>query len=111
MIRNSVVLPEPEGPSSARSSPLPTFKSTLSSAVNAPNFFTIFLTSIVTWNLPFVQPPFEHGLHQQRHRVGLAADVTRDHRHRAKLAHGAGVAQQYAIKQPPLDIGQSDAEE
>src|SRR6476660_90339 len=140
MIRSSVVLPEPEGPSSANNSPSPTFKSTLSSAVNAPNFFTIFLTSIVTWNVPFVQPPFEDGLHhqcdqrqhgqqgrdrerryelifivedldQERHGVGLAADVARDHRHRAELTHGAGIAQQYAIQQAPLDIGQSDAEE
>ena len=48
MIRSSVVLPEPEGPSSASNSPFATFRSTPSSAVNAPNFFTIFLTSIVT---------------------------------------------------------------
>src|SRR3954452_3606494 len=140
MIRSSVVLPEPDGPSSASNSPLPTFRSTLSSAVNAPNFLTMFLTSMVTRGLSFVQTPFEHGLHdqrdqrqhreqrcnrkrryelilivenlnQQRHGVGLAADMARYDRHRAELAHGARVAQQYAIQQPPFDIGQSDAEE
>ena len=48
MIRSSVVLPEPDGPSSASNSPLPTFRSTSSSAAKAPNFFTMFLTSMVT---------------------------------------------------------------
>ena len=52
MIRSSVVLPEPDGPSSASNSPLPTFRSTLSSAVKAPNFLTMFLTSMVTWVVP-----------------------------------------------------------
>src|SRR5439155_16435603 len=70
MIRNSVVLPDPDGPSSASNSPLPTFRSTLSSAANAPNFLTMFLTSMVTWivlwNLCFVQTLFENGLHDQR---------------------------------------------
>ena len=66
MIRSSVVLPEPDGPSSASNSPLATFRSTLSSAANAPNFFTIFLTSIVTRILPFVQTPLENGLRHQR---------------------------------------------
>src|SRR5262245_33697210 len=116
MIRSSVVLPEPDGPSSASNSPSPTFRSTLSSAAKLPNFFTIPLTSIVTWNLSFVQPPLENRLHhqgdqrqhgqqrgdrerryelifivedldQQRHGVGLAADVARHDRHRAELAH------------------------
>src|SRR6185295_12057843 len=144
MIRNSVVLPEPDGPSSASNSPLPTLRSTLSSAAKVPNFLTIFLTSMVTWvvpwRLPFVQSPFENGLHdqrdqgkhrqqrgnrkrrheliliiedldQQRHGVGFAADMAGHHRYRAELAHGAGVAQQHTIQQAPFDIGQSDAEE
>src|SRR6476620_5389387 len=72
MIRSSVVLPEPDGPSSASNSPSPTFRSTLSSAVKAPNFFKMFLTSIVTGNLSFVQPPLENGLRhhgdQRQHR-------------------------------------------
>ena len=42
----------------------------------------------------------------QRHGVGLAADVARDHRHRAELAHRAGVAQDHAVEQPPVDVGQ-----
>src|SRR3978361_642984 len=111
MIRNSVVLPEPEGPSSASNSPLPTFRSTPSSAAKAPNFFTMFLTSIATRDLSFVEMPFENGFgdqrdqrqhrqqrgdrerryelifivenfDQQRHGVGLAANVSRDHRNR-----------------------------
>src|SRR3954454_13758061 len=104
MIRKSVVLPEPEGPSSASNSPSPTFRSTPSSAAKLPNFFTILLISIATRDLPFVQMPFENGfcyqrdqgqhrqqrgdrerghelilviedLNQQRHGVGFAADV------------------------------------
>src|SRR5438067_3588454 len=69
MILSIVVLPEPDGPSSANNSPSPTFRSTSSSAAKLPNFFTMFLTSIVTWiclwDLSFVQPPFEDGLHHQ----------------------------------------------
>ena len=45
----------------------------------------------------------------QRHRVGLAADVAGDHRDRAELAHRARVAQQHAVEQAPLDVGQRDA--
>src|SRR3954452_2005546 len=140
MIRNSVVLPEPDGPSSASNSPLATLRSTSSSAVNAPNFFTMFLTSIATRNLSFVELPFEDGFrdqrdqrqhgqqrsnrerrhelifiiedfNQQRHGVGLAADVPGYHRYRAELAHRARVAQQYAIQHAPFDVRQSDAEE
>src|SRR5205085_12476195 len=103
MMRSSVVLPEPEGPSSASSSPLSTRRSTLSSAVKSPKRLTMFLTSMVTM-MPF-QTAFEHDLdhqrdqrehgqkrsdrkrryelvfvvedfNQQRHGVGLAADVT-----------------------------------
>src|ERR1700716_1657775 len=103
MTRSSVALPDPDGPSSASNSPLPTLRSTPSSAANAPNFFTMFLTSIATRE-SLVQMPFENGfcqqrdqrqhgqqgsdregraelifvvenLNQQRHGVGLAADV------------------------------------
>src|SRR6266436_4886141 len=103
MIHSSVVLSEPDGPSSASNSPLATYLSTRSSAANAPNFFTIFLTSI-TRKLPFVQLPLENrfrhqgnqrqhcqqrrdrarryelifiieDFNQQRHGVGLAANV------------------------------------
>src|SRR3954467_1759306 len=70
MIRSNVVLPEPDGPSSASNSPLATLRSTLSSAAKAPNFLTMFLTSMVTghvlWGLSFVEAPFQHRLHDQR---------------------------------------------
>src|SRR3954469_24554423 len=140
MIRSSVVLPEPDGPSSASNSPSATLRSTSSSAAKPPNFFTMLRTSIATGELSFVQMPFENGLcqqcdqrqhgqqrrdrerryelvfvvenlDQQRHGVGLAANVSGYHRYRAELAHGAGVAQQHAIQHAPFDIGQSDAEE
>src|SRR4051812_10387577 len=132
MIRNSVVLPEPEGPSSASNSPLPTFRSTLSRAAKAPNFLTMFLTSMVMRDLSFVQTTLENGLHdqrdqrqhrqqrrnrkrrhelifiienldQQRHGVGLTANMPRHHRHRAELAHRARIAEQYAVEQAPFD--------
>src|SRR5258708_21864289 len=45
MIRSNVVLPEPDGPSSATSSPDSTLRLTLCNAANAPNFFVMFLTS------------------------------------------------------------------
>src|SRR3954471_5314731 len=66
MIRSSVVLPEPEGPSSASNSPWPTFRSTSSSAAKLPNFLTMFLTSMVTRSLTFVQTSLENGFHDQR---------------------------------------------
>ena len=47
----------------------------------------------------------------QRHRVGLPADMARDHRDRAELAHRARVADHHAVEQPPLDVGQRDAKE
>src|SRR5437868_2530589 len=133
MIRSSVVLPEPDGPSSASNSPLATFSSTSSSAVKAPNRFTIFLISIATQNLSFVKLPFEEGFrdqrdqrqhgqqrgdrkrrhklifiiedfNEQRHGVGLAADVSRYHRNRAEFAHRPRVAQQHAIQHAPFDV-------
>src|SRR5436305_6332062 len=143
MIRSSVVLPEPEGPSSASNSPWATLRSTLSSAAKLPNFLTMSLTSMVTWFVPwflsFVEAALEHGLHdqrdqrqhrqqrrnrkrrhelifivenldQERHGVGLAADMARHHGDRAELAHGASVAQQHTIQQAPFDIGQGNAE-
>ncbi len=47
----------------------------------------------------------------QRHRVGQAADVARDDRDRAELAHRAGVAEQHAVEQAPLDVRQRHAPE
>ena len=43
----------------------------------------------------------EH-LDMERHGVGLAADMARDDRDRAELAHRAGAAQDDAVKQAPL---------
>src|SRR3569623_1233286 len=105
MIRSSVVLPEPDGPSSASNSPACTSSLTLSSALNAPNCLTRLRTSIVTSGVSF-QSSFKDSLgdqchprqqcqqgrdrkrcrelvlvvknlDEQRHRVGLAADVAR----------------------------------
>ena len=42
----------------------------------------------------------------QRHGVGQAADMAGDHRDRAELAHGAGIAQQHAVEQAPFHVGQ-----
>src|SRR3569833_2231764 len=122
MIRSSVVLPEPEGPSSASNSPSLTLRSTPSRAAKPPNFLTRFLTSMVICGVSLVQMTFQNGLGDQRdqgqhrqqrgnreggdelvlvvenldqqwHRVGLAADMAGDDRDRAALAHCAGVAE------------------
>ena len=42
----------------------------------------------------------------QRHGVGLAPNVSRNHRHGTKFAHGAGIAQNDAINQAPFHVGQ-----
>ena len=47
----------------------------------------------------------------QRHGVRLAANVAGDNRHRAELAHCAGVAEDDAIQQRPFDVRQRDAPE
>ena len=47
----------------------------------------------------------------ERQRVGPAADVARDDRDRAELAHRARVAQDDAVEQAPLDLRQRDAQE
>ena len=47
----------------------------------------------------------------QRHRVGQPADVARHHRHRAKLTHRPRIAQDHAVQQAPLDVGQRHAKE
>src|ERR1700733_7583259 len=60
MTRSSVVLPEPDGPSSATSSPDSTLRLTLSSAVKLPNFFVILRTStLITFSTGFF--PYRHG--------------------------------------------------
>src|ERR1017187_10310603 len=56
IVRNKVVLPEPDGPSSATSSPDSTLRLTLSSAVKSPNFFVAFLTSTLMQNFNPIFP-------------------------------------------------------
>ena len=46
----------------------------------------------------------------QRQRVGQPSDVARDDRHGAELAHRAGVAENDAVEQAPLDVRQRHAE-
>ena len=47
----------------------------------------------------------------ERHRVGLAAHVARDHRHGAELADGARREQDDAVEQAPADVRQRHAAE
>ena len=47
----------------------------------------------------------------QRHGVGQAAYMAGDDRDRAELAHGARIAQEHAVEQAPFDVGQRHAEE
>ena len=53
MIRSSVVFPDPDGPSSARSEPDPTSRLTLFKAVNAPNCLLTFRMLILICQNPF----------------------------------------------------------
>ena len=53
MSRSSVVLPDPDGPSSARSSPPPTSRSTSSTAVNEPKRLVTPRTVILILDIPF----------------------------------------------------------
>ena len=50
-------------------------------------------------------------LYVQRHRVGKAANMSAQHRHRAEFTHRARVAQEHAIEQTPFDTRKRDAEE
>src|SRR4051812_35204330 len=118
-MRSNVVLPDPEGPSSATSFPRGTLRSTLSRTLVAPNVLVILEAWMLMRSrsaagvLPFDQR-FEHQgengqqrqqgrhgkrrdevvlvvkyLHVQRHRVRLAPDVSAHDRHRAEFAHRA----------------------
>src|SRR5262245_59366574 len=51
IIRKSVVLPEPEGPSSATNSPVSTLKLTSLSAAKLPNFFPMLRISMLILSL------------------------------------------------------------
>src|SRR5215212_5829796 len=140
--RRSVVLPEPEGPSSARSSPWATDRPTDFNATKSSKRLVRSMASMLmdvpvaaTGELPFEQAlrgKCEQGQHgekrcdregggeiifivqnfdMQRHGVGVAANMAGYHGDCPELAHGAGIAQQHAIKQPPADVGKGDTEE
>src|SRR5215207_3444003 len=141
MMRRSVVLPEPEGPSSAKSSPCATdrptdFRATKSSKRLVRSIASMLMNGPVaaTGELPFEQAlrskseQRQHGkkrcdregggevvlivqnFDMQRHGVGMTADMPGYHGNRPEFAHGAGIAQQHAVKQAPADVGKSDAE-
>src|SRR5664280_2191167 len=55
MIRSNVVLPDPDGPSSATNSPVATFRLTSSSALKSPNFLLMLRTSML---MPVPLRPF-----------------------------------------------------
>src|SRR4051812_32029239 len=144
MMRRSVVLPDPDGPSRASSSPARTSTETPRSAAVSPNSFAMPATRI---SMPVpgsmgrspgervaVSPLQERlgckrddgqeseersdgksrdevvliveNLNVKRHGVGHPADVSGDDRHRAELAHGAGIAEQNTVKQRPANVGQ-----
>ena len=145
--RSSVVLPEPDGPSSAISSPERMSSETscsagkrsnslrtLSTRTSIPKSFravsgrglprdrrrsairaTVFSTSVTSASTASSEATAKaageivlvvEDFDMQRHGVGLAANVARHHRHRAELAHGAGIAEQHAVEQAPFDVGQ-----
>src|SRR3954471_20918989 len=70
MIRSSVVLPEPEGPRSAVSLPLLTERLTSASAVYCPKVLRRLWAStlIRKSGCPFLCPPLNQALEQQRHQ-------------------------------------------
>ena len=140
MMRSSVVLPEPEGPSSATSSP----EFDLEAHVVDRGELAEALGDVADLDAhdrsSFEVSRFDDGLHDQRHqreerqqrrarerarevvfvvedldvqrqRVGHAADVARHDRHRAELAHRARVAEDDAVEQAPLHVGQRHAPE
>src|SRR4051812_35511398 len=78
MMRSSVVLPHPDGPSRATSSPSATVKLMSFSAANRPNAFAISRTSMAMWRRcrelggklrcgRLRQPPLDDRLHRQGH--------------------------------------------
>ena len=150
MMRRSVVLPEPDGPSNATSSPEGIFRADIVERGKLPEF----LRDMFRFDAHAICPspfqrrgfrqltprsPFDNSLDQQggqsqqgqqgrhrecgrelvfvvknfdvqRHGIGASANMAGDHRHRAELAHGAGIAQDHAIEQSPFDVGQAHAE-
>src|ERR1700730_17238134 len=66
MMRRSVVLPEPDGPSSAINSPELTSRLTLSRAVKAPNRLVTSCKAIFMGSLLVPRAAFQHHLGDQR---------------------------------------------
>src|SRR5688500_3538634 len=132
--RSSVVLPEPEGPSSATSSPSGMSTVTPASAGNSPNAFWT-LSMLTRMGLPFeerlendrdqrdadqdrrdrerglVLEVVVEDLDVQRDGVRLAADVTGDDRDRAELADRARGAEDRAVRERPPHVRQRDPAE
>src|SRR5688572_9620336 len=74
IMRNVVVLPQPEGPRRQTTSPAETFKSTSRTATKSPNVFVTFLSSMVDMNPPSPldraegDPAQEMVLQEERHQ-------------------------------------------
>src|SRR5258706_6978398 len=127
MTRSSVVLPDPEGPSSASNSPVCTSRLTSRSAENVPNCFDRLRTSMVIVLFlirdgPGPDDTLEHqryqrqqcqqrshrkcggkvvfvvkDFHMQWHGVGAAADMSGNDRYCTEFAHRARVAEDRAV--------------
>src|SRR6185437_15595949 len=121
-MRSRDVLPDPEGPSSARNSPSATARLMSFSATVLPKHLHSACTVTFTARLRHVvKPPFQKGFHRQRderkqrqqprngkgadpviiveqgfnlqrHGHGLTANVAGDHGNRAEFAHRARIA-------------------
>src|SRR5689334_18203600 len=79
MMRSSVVLPQPDGPSKAVNSPAGKFSVTSFSATKSPNRLLMFLTSIAIISslllmlvqrlqIQILRAPLDKGLERQRHQ-------------------------------------------
>src|SRR5215510_13760313 len=87
MIRSSVVLPDPDGPSNASSCPLGTSRVTSSRARNRSNRLLTLRTVMLMGLLRFGElspgPPFEGGLDEQ----GDEGEQREQRRHRERPGH------------------------
>ena len=136
MIRSSVDLPEPLGPSSAVSDPSGTSSETSSRATKSPKRLVTFETVIMRLPPPFEQghqdqgqqrEAHQHGrrrvgaegvvvvdvagVHEQRERLGLAGHAAGDDGQRAELAQRAGHRQHDAVADADADRRERDAPE
>ena len=133
MIRSSVDLPEPLGPSSAVSEPSGISSETSSSATKSPKRFVTSVTGIMRRLLPWLDAGHgEQGrqrdqrqqrggrvgarevevlealLDEQRERLRLAGDLAGDDADRAELADRARGRQHDAVRDAPADRRQRD---